>query len=107
MVVNDCYMFGEITENAKWVDQKSPFFGFIAMIPISKLHTKDGGFLVHGEVKIVAEVEVLEVIGELDEPKEAAQPKREDGILVKDEGIDVNGFQVLPSQVRCNLCRKL
>ncbi|VVB06138.1 unnamed protein product [Arabis nemorensis] len=96
-------------ENAKWVDQKSPFFGFIAIIPISKLHTKDGGFLVNGEVKIVEEVEVLEVIGELDEPKKTTLPKREDAAgskdllketsSVKDEGIDVNGFQVLPSQV--------
>ncbi|VVB06140.1 unnamed protein product [Arabis nemorensis] len=83
------------------------------MIPLSKLHDKSGGLFVNEEVKIVAEVDVLDVIGKLDVPEEAeeaTQPLKKtklnnDGDVsshketssVK-ESIDVNGFQVLPSQ---------
>ncbi|VVB06133.1 unnamed protein product [Arabis nemorensis] len=95
-------------------DQKTTLSGFPEMIPYSTLHEKGGGFLVNGVVKIVAEIEVLGVIGKRDvseEPKETTQPlkkiKREEDAKSKDllketlavkESIDVNGFQVLPSQ---------
>ena len=59
------------------------------MLPLTELLDINGGFLVNGEVKIVAEVGVLEVVGE--------------SVLVEtplvNESIDVKGFQVLPSQV--------
>ncbi|VVB06146.1 unnamed protein product [Arabis nemorensis] len=59
-----------------WFDQKNASLGFHA-IPLTKLHVENGGFLVNDELKIVAEVKVLEVIGKLDVPKEteaATQP---------------------------------
>ncbi|XP_023638456.1 MATH domain and coiled-coil domain-containing protein At3g58270 isoform X2 [Capsella rubella] len=60
------------------------------MLPLDKIHEKDGGLLVNGDLTIVAEVAVLEVIGKLDVPEESSLEK---------ENIDVNGFRVLPSQV--------
>ncbi|VVB06167.1 unnamed protein product [Arabis nemorensis] len=96
-----------------WFDQKVPGWGFREMIPLTKLHAKDGGFLVNDELLIVAEVDVLEVIGPLDESKEASEHLKkekqgDDGAESKDflkktpsvkESVDVNGFQVHPSQV--------
>lgn len=43
------------------------------MLPLSRLHAKDGGFLVNDELKIVAEVNVLEVIGILDVSEETKE----------------------------------
>jgi len=59
------------------------------MIPLTNLHTNEG-FLVNGELTLVAKVEVLEVVGKLDVSKKSSPVM---------ETIDVNGFQVLP-QVR-------
>ena len=83
-------MFREFTvATPRWFDQKHPSFGTQAMLPLTELLDINGGFLVNGEVKIVAEVGVLEVVGE--------------SVLVEtplvNESIDVKGFQVLPSQV--------
>ncbi|KAG2258370.1 hypothetical protein Bca52824_077664 [Brassica carinata] len=72
-----------------WFDRKAPGWGLSGMLPFAKLHDKDGGFLVNDELKIVAEIEALEVIGTLDESKD----------LLEKTCMDVNGFQVLPSQV--------
>ncbi|KAL0791476.1 hypothetical protein Bca101_007722 [Brassica carinata] len=77
-------------DNAKiqyWFDQKDSMQGFQSMIRLSDLNARDSGFLVNGELKIVAEVDVLEVVGELDVP------------VVATDVVDINGFQVLASQV--------
>ena len=84
-------MFREFTvATSRWFDQKHPSFGTQAMLPLTEFLDINGGFLVNGEVKIVAEVGVLEVVGKSD-------------VLVEtplvNESIDVKGFQVLPSQV--------
>lgn len=67
------------------------------MIPLTKLNAKEG-FLVNGKLIVVAKVEVLEVVGELDVSEESSSVT-----------IDVNGFQVLLSQVinyeKYNTCR--
>ncbi|KFK35043.1 hypothetical protein AALP_AA5G226800 [Arabis alpina] len=100
----------ERKEKQTWFDRMVPFSGFKTIIPASKLYDKDGGFLVNNEVKIVAEVEVVKVVGELDvllESQEVTRPLKkfklnDDGVESKDlpkEMVDVNGFQVLPSQV--------
>ncbi|CAL9216970.1 unnamed protein product [Arabidopsis halleri] len=73
-----------------WFDQKSPNWGFPSMLPLTKLLDKNDGFLVNGEVKVVAEVGVLEVFGKSDALEET---------LLVNKSVDVNGFQVLPSQV--------
>ncbi|KAL9292887.1 MATH domain and coiled-coil domain-containing protein [Arabidopsis thaliana] len=73
-------------EAVYWFDEKETTHGFESMFLLSEIQSSDKGFLVNGEVKIVAEVDVLEVIGELDVPEE---PER----------IDINGFQVPASQV--------
>ncbi|KAL0724717.1 hypothetical protein Bca4012_039316 [Brassica carinata] len=79
------------------------------MLPLDEIYDEDGGFLVDGDLIIVAEVDVLEVIGKLDVPYETEEEteslskvEEEDGGV---EAIDflhsteVNGFQVLHSQV--------
>ncbi|XP_020880571.1 MATH domain and coiled-coil domain-containing protein At3g58270 isoform X2 [Arabidopsis lyrata subsp. lyrata] len=48
-------------------------WGFASMFSLKKLHDKDGGFLVNGELKIIVEVSVLEVIGKLDVPEECEE----------------------------------
>ncbi|EOA23339.1 hypothetical protein CARUB_v10019412mg [Capsella rubella] len=87
-------------ETQRWFDQSAPGWGFEEMIPLTKLNAIDGGFLVNGRVMIVAEVEVLQVVGTLDETEESVHSN--DDLLIKTqevkESIDVNGFQVLPSQ---------
>lgn len=77
--------------------------GYREMISLTKLNAKKGGFLVNNKVKIVVEVDVLQVVGGLDVSQEVTQPLKrirlnDDGVSVK-QSIDVNGFQVLPSQV--------
>ncbi|EOA39320.1 hypothetical protein CARUB_v10012359mg [Capsella rubella] len=79
----------QIVGNA-WFDQEGSDWGFRAIIHLTELADVNGGFVVNGEVKIVAEVGVLEVVGKSD-------------VLVEtplvNESINVNGFQILPSQV--------
>ncbi|KAG7598883.1 MATH/TRAF domain [Arabidopsis suecica] len=72
-------------ELQSWFDQKSLTLGRQAMLTITKLLDINGGFLVNGDVKIVAEVGVLEVVGKSDVLVET---------LLVQESIDVNGFQV-------------
>ncbi|KAL1201572.1 MATH domain and coiled-coil domain-containing protein [Cardamine amara subsp. amara] len=106
-------------ESSKWFDQKVPGWGLSAMLPLTKLHAKDGGFLVNDELKIVALVNVLEVIGKLDVldsevPQETTQPLKKKKLVEDSEESSnlvngtppvnetmnvINGFQVLPSQV--------
>ena len=85
------------------------------MIPLTKLHDEKEGFLVNGYLVIVAEVDVLEVIATLDESEESEESRRpvkkskhgggEESIdslreaHLGKETMDVNGFQVLVSQV--------
>ncbi|CAL9222645.1 unnamed protein product [Arabidopsis halleri] len=74
------------------------------MLLLSELNANEGGFLVNNEVKIVVEVDVLQVIGKLDvyeESPEVNQPLNRiklNGNGVVTSSVDVNGFQVLPSQ---------
>ncbi|CAN8254975.1 unnamed protein product [Cochlearia groenlandica] len=75
-------------ETQQWFHQKSPNLGY-STLALTKLLDKNGGFLCNGEVKIVAELDVLEVIEKSDALEETSN-------VVK--SIDVNGFQVLTSQ---------
>ncbi|CAN7085389.1 unnamed protein product [Brassica oleracea var. botrytis] len=52
-------------------------WGFPSMLSLDEIHAKDSGFLVNGELKIVVEIDLLEIIGK----------------------VDVNGFHLLSSQV--------
>ncbi|KAL9840240.1 MATH domain and coiled-coil domain-containing protein [Arabidopsis thaliana] len=72
-----------------WFVQKAFTWGFPVMITHTELNAKKG-FLVNGELKVAAKIEVLEVVGKLDVSEESSP-------IMKT--IDVNGFQVLPSQV--------
>ncbi|XP_013588854.1 PREDICTED: MATH domain and coiled-coil domain-containing protein At3g58270-like isoform X1 [Brassica oleracea var. oleracea] len=93
----------EIKATEHWFDAEFCDFGFTTMLPLDKIHDKDGGFLVNGDLEIVAEVEVLEVIGKLDvseETKLLSKVEEDDGAEARDSlELSVNGFQVLPSQV--------
>ncbi|KFK35051.1 hypothetical protein AALP_AA5G228200 [Arabis alpina] len=64
----------QVKETQLWFYQTIPVTDFTEMIPLSKLHDKDGGFFVNEQVKIVAEVDVLEVIGNLDVSVESREP---------------------------------
>ncbi|KAF3488934.1 hypothetical protein F2Q69_00056866 [Brassica cretica] len=70
-------------EHTKW--------GFTSIIPLSELEDKNGGFIVNGEVKIVVEIEIFVLV---------KQPLKKTKLNDKGELVDVNGFQVLPSQVK-------
>ncbi|VVB06148.1 unnamed protein product [Arabis nemorensis] len=98
-----------------WFHEKEPDLGFTFTFPLGRLHAKKAGFLMNDQIKIVAEVDVLDVIGKLDVPEEAEeaiQPLEnlklnDDNIAVSSDllketptsWVDVNGFQVLSSQV--------
>ena len=100
-------MFLDFTEATEWFDQKTPSFGFTKILPLAKLNANDGGFLVNDELKIVAEVDVLQVTVASDaseRSQEAAYYVTGSSDLQKEtrvgnETVDVNGFQVSTSQV--------
>ncbi|EOA32952.1 hypothetical protein CARUB_v10016281mg [Capsella rubella] len=75
-------------ETEHWFEDKAPSWGFPTLICLTELNDKEG-FLVNGELTVVAKVEVLEVVGKLEE---SSSP-----VTVT---VEVNGFQVLPSQVK-------
>ncbi|XP_019102247.1 PREDICTED: MATH domain and coiled-coil domain-containing protein At3g44790 [Camelina sativa] len=86
-------------ETERCFDQKFPVRGILDVISLTEL--------VNDEVKIVVEIEVLQVIGKLDVSQELNQPLKR--IRLNGDGggavsshssssVDVNGFQVLPSQ---------
>ena len=83
-------MFCDSAETQQWFDKNAPDWGFTEMISLTELHAEEG-LLMNGELTVVAKVEVLEVVGKLDVSEESSP------VI---ETIDVNGFQVLPSQVK-------
>ncbi|XP_006405464.2 MATH domain and coiled-coil domain-containing protein At3g58370 [Eutrema salsugineum] len=98
------------TESDMWFNQQTPGWGFGAMLPLRELYAKDGGFLTDGKVEIVAEINVLKVIGKFDveEAENSTQPLKKmklnvsnDSLISKTEllSVDFNGFQILPSEV--------
>ncbi|KAG2324812.1 hypothetical protein Bca4012_039314 [Brassica carinata] len=64
-------------EVQNWFDEKSDNWGFSSMLSLDEINAKDSGFLVNGELKIVVEIDILEIIGK----------------------VDVNEFHLLSSQV--------
>ncbi|KAL9277764.1 putative MATH/TRAF domain-containing protein [Arabidopsis thaliana] len=60
-------------EGKRWFDKKLPLCGYEEVLLLTKLNAKDGGFLVNNEVRIVAEVDVLQVIGKVDVSKESQE----------------------------------
>ncbi|KFK40265.1 hypothetical protein AALP_AA3G352100 [Arabis alpina] len=85
----------------RWFNDKSYSWGFVDMLLLTKLHERDSGFLVNGQLKITAEVDVLEVIGRVVESEgETSQPlkkrKQDNDFVLPSE---VNGFLLLPSQM--------
>ncbi|VVB04063.1 unnamed protein product [Arabis nemorensis] len=100
-----------VTDSELYFDEKSPMRRYPTVLPPSNLLAKDGGFLVNGEVKIVVEVvahEVIGTLGELEDSKLLSRIEESHGAKSNDllnktrqmsKSVDVNGFQVLPSQV--------
>lgn len=64
-------------EGQNWFEEKANGWGFQSMLSLDEINAKDSGFLVNGELKIVVEIELLEIIGK----------------------VEVNGFHLLSSQV--------
>ncbi|KAF2617448.1 hypothetical protein F2Q68_00041737 [Brassica cretica] len=95
-----------LKDNHLWFDQKTLGWGFSTIVPLTELLDEKEGFLANGELMIVAEVEVHEVFDTYycSEESEGAnasmcEMKPCDILNQSQESIDVNGFQVLPSQV--------
>ncbi|KAF3517952.1 hypothetical protein DY000_02061703 [Brassica cretica] len=59
-----------LKKSHRWFDQKNPLWGFPTMIPLAKIHYKNEGFLVNDQLMIVAEVDVLEVVGTSEKSEE-------------------------------------
>ncbi|KFK35076.1 hypothetical protein AALP_AA5G232100 [Arabis alpina] len=76
-----------------WYDKKSPDWGTSYMLPLDQLEAKDSGFIVNGELKIVTDIDVFKVIGKLD-------VKDETSTSIVTEFMNVNGFELLPSQAK-------
>ncbi|XP_020881907.1 MATH domain and coiled-coil domain-containing protein At3g58400-like [Arabidopsis lyrata subsp. lyrata] len=89
------YMFRDFTEVQHRLDSSCIYWGLPAMFPLTALKALNSGFLVNGELKIVADVKVVEVIGNSDVAKSPLKRKK----LNDAETLSVNGVQVLPSQV--------
>ncbi|KAG7561309.1 MATH/TRAF domain [Arabidopsis thaliana x Arabidopsis arenosa] len=93
-------------EGRKWFDKKAPEWGWEDMISLTKLNDINSGFLVNGELMIVAEVETFEAISTsqvaairddsewtlLDYYSSSEEDKDDVTVVVK-------GFHVLDSQV--------
>ncbi|CAA7025665.1 unnamed protein product [Microthlaspi erraticum] len=94
--------FSQAKRTEHWFDKEEPDWGFTSMLPLHRLDAKTSEFLMNGEVKVVAEVKVLQVIGE---SNEATQPLKK--MKINDDAaastpadwVEVNGFQILSSQV--------
>ncbi|KAJ4885054.1 TRAF-like family protein [Raphanus sativus] len=50
------------------------------MIPLAKIHDKNEGFLVNDELIIVAEVDVLQVVGSSEKPEETNPPSQVESV---------------------------
>ncbi|CAN6930696.1 unnamed protein product [Brassica oleracea] len=80
------------------VNQLSPKLSVVkAMLPLFKLHENDGGFLVKGQVMIVSELDVCEVIGTFDD----VVASESSGLLKKTSlGINANGTKQVENSVK-------
>lgn len=97
------------TEGWRWFDMNTRSWGFKEMIPLISLI--NGGFFLNEEISIIADVDVLEVLDTLSASQvseislESEQRAHDDSsssedLQKKDDvTIEVNGFQVLDSQV--------
>ncbi|KAL0848342.1 hypothetical protein Bca101_021589 [Brassica carinata] len=94
-----------VTDSEFYLNETSLMCRYPTVLPPSKLTARDVGFVVNGGLMIVVEVVAHEVIGTLGEFEESARLSRREeshgakSFLHVRESIDVNGFQVLPSQV--------
>ncbi|CAG7865897.1 unnamed protein product [Brassica rapa] len=104
-----------LNENHLWFDQKKLGYGFSTNVPLTKLLDESKGFLENGELEIVAEVEVAEVVGTYGCSEEYEGAYQSPSEMMLDDGpkplrnktqesVDVNGFHVLPSQVKFVRC---
>ncbi|XP_010504785.2 PREDICTED: MATH domain and coiled-coil domain-containing protein At3g58280-like [Camelina sativa] len=95
-----------------WFDKNNKNLGIRDVVPVSRLIPINGGFLLNGEITITAEVGVLEVIDTLSltpqieeistdrgEQRAHDDSSSSEDLQSKDDTIEVNGFQVLVSQV--------
>ncbi|EFH54463.1 hypothetical protein ARALYDRAFT_907305 [Arabidopsis lyrata subsp. lyrata] len=92
----------QLQEGWRWFDENTKICGFRDMIPVVNLHNINGGFLLNGELTIIAEVEVHEIIDTLNasQVEEYFSDDSSEDFQNKDNvNIEVNGFQVLDSQV--------
>ncbi|KAG2324808.1 hypothetical protein Bca4012_039309 [Brassica carinata] len=59
-----------LKEAHRWFDQKHSDWGFRFMIPYTKIHDKKEGYLVNDELMVVAEIDVLQVVGTSEKSEE-------------------------------------
>ncbi|XP_010445023.1 PREDICTED: MATH domain and coiled-coil domain-containing protein At3g58210-like [Camelina sativa] len=87
-------VFRDFTETEGWFDHKTPVCGCASSFPLGKLDAKYGGFILNYQVKVVAEVKVLEAIGKSIEDTTTNPPPVEEVSFTS-----VYGFPVIPSEV--------
>lgn len=71
-------MVSGFTEVEHWFDEKSCSWGYPSMLSLDEIYANDSGFLMNGELTIVVEIDLLEIIGK----------------------VEINGFLLLSSQVK-------
>ncbi|VVB06163.1 unnamed protein product [Arabis nemorensis] len=80
------------TEAHRWFDENHTGYVFHSTIPLAKLHDVNERFIVNGELMIVAEVDILQVIGTSGESEETNPLKNlkvESGSSVSERHQDV------------------
>lgn len=91
-------MSGDVTDSELWFDEKALLPDFRVKLELSKLHSKESGFLLNGDLTIVAEIDALEVTG-LKNSNDYLLEKIQQQTEIK----DCNEFQFPPSQVNKTL----
>lgn len=110
-----CSIFCGFTGTNHCFNQTDSAFGYMDMLPLDRIEAQRQGFLMDGEVMTVA-VEVFHVVGKLDVPEESEEATQTlfKTLRITDDGatsssifnipptdwVDVNGFQILSSEVR-------
>ncbi|CAA7062325.1 unnamed protein product [Microthlaspi erraticum] len=74
-----------------WFREKAHSWGHTSILPLEKLVAEDSGFLVNGELRIVAKIDVFQATGELDVTEETTTS-------TVTETKNVEWHQLLPSQ---------
>ncbi|KAG7565875.1 TRAF-like [Arabidopsis suecica] len=89
-------MFRDFTETEEWFDDKTRACPCATSLPLGKLDAKYGGLILNEQVKILAEINVLEAIGKSVVSEETLKKIKQEE---ETSTIELHGFPVHPSEV--------